>query len=441
MPDASMSEDMSPTLGKVAARARQEPQAQFHALAYLIDQAALERAYHRQRKGAAVGVDGVTKEQYGQALERNLEDLYERLRTGRYRHQPIRRIHIPKEGQPGKTRPIGISCFEDKVVQDAVREGLEAVYEQDFRECSYGFRPGRGAHTALRTLNQALFAGTVNWVVEVDIASFFDSLDRSQLLEMLRQRIPDGSMHRLVGKCLHVGILEGEERTTPERGTTQGSVLSPLLGNIYLHYTLDVWFEDEIRPRLQGKACLIRYADDVVLGFERQDEAQRVLTVLGKRLARFGLRLQPEKTRLIPFQRPSRAQQEGKGPATFDFLGFTWYWQRSRRGQWVPRCQTRKARLHRAIQKVYDWCQQHRHQPIPEQHTALVRRIQGHFNYFGVNGNSRSMALLVHHAQRAWYNWLCRRSQRARLTWERFTEILRDYPLPEPRIVVQLWTP
>lgn len=441
MPDALISEAMSPSLGKVAARARQEPQAQFHALAHLIDRAALERAYHRQRKAAAVGVDEITKEQYGQDLEANLQDLHERLRTGRYRHQPIRRVFIPKEGQPDKTRPIGISCFEDKLVQDALREVLEAVYEQDFRECSYGFRPGRGAHTAIRTLNQTLFQGEVSWVLEADIASFFDRVDRSRLLEMVQKRIPDGSIQRLVGKGLHVGILEGEELSMPERGTTQGSVLSPLLGNVYLHYVLDVWFEDEIRSRLQGKACLVRYADDFVMGFERQDDAQRVMEVLGKRLERFGLQLQPEKTRLIPFQRPSVAQQEGKGPATFDFLGFTWYWQRSRKGQWVPRCKTRKARLHRAIQKVYAWCRAHRHQPIPVQHVALVRRIQGHFNYFGVNGNARSLALLVHHARQAWYKWLCRRSQRARLTWERYTDLLRDYPLPQPRIGVQLWTP
>ncbi|MBI2502398.1 MAG: group II intron reverse transcriptase/maturase, partial [Candidatus Latescibacteria bacterium] len=250
------------------------------------------------------------------------QELHERLRTGRYRHQPIRRVLIPKEGQPGKTRPIGISCFEDKVIQDALREVLEAVYEQDFRECSYGFRPGRGAHTALRTLNQALFQGEANWVLEADIASFFDSLDRSQLMEMLQKRIPDGSLQRLVGKCLQVGILEGEERSLPDRGTPQGSVLSPVLGNVYLHYVLDVWFEDEIQPRLQGKARLVRYADDFVIGFERQDDAHRVMAVLGKRLERFGLKIQAAKTRLIPFQRPAVAQQESKGPATVDFLGY-----------------------------------------------------------------------------------------------------------------------
>ena len=424
MPNALTLESMSPSLAKVAERARQEPEAQFHSLAHLIDVTALKRAFDRQRKDAAPGIDGVTKADYGQDLERNIQDLHERLRTKRYRHQPIRRVYIPKEGQPGKERPLGISCFEDKIVQDALREVLEAVYEPDFRDCSYGFRPGRSAHEALRTLNQVLFQGEGNWVLEADIASFFDQLDRSQLIEMIQRRIPDGSIKRLIGKCLHVGILEGEERTTLDQGTPQGSVLSPILGNIYLHHVLDRWFEEEIQPRLRGKAGLIRYADDFVILFQRQDDAQRVLEVLEKRMARFGLHLQPEKTRLIPFQRPPREQKGGKGPATFDFLGFTWYWQRSQKGHWVPRCKTRKARLQRMIDRIYRWCRTHRHQSIPAQHAALGRRLRGHYNYFGVNGNTRSLAILDKQAQRAWYKWLQRRSQRTRLTEERFVDLL-----------------
>lgn len=226
---------MSPEFLKVAERARSEPKARFHSLAHLIDEAALERAYGRQREDAAAGVDGVTKKHYGQDLQVNLRDLYERLRAMRYRHQPILRRHIPKE-QGNKTRPIGISSFEDKLVQDALRELLEAVYEQDFLQCSYGFRPGRSAHDALRALDRTVYRGEVNCILEADIASFFDSIDRSMLLEMLRERVPDGSLLRLVEKCLHVGVLDGEEFSTPERGTAQGSVLSPLLGNIYLHY-------------------------------------------------------------------------------------------------------------------------------------------------------------------------------------------------------------
>ena len=261
MPHASTLEAMSPGLVQGVARAQREPAGRFHALAHLIDVPALERAYRRQRANAAVGVDGVTKEAYGRNLEANLQDLHTRLKEKRYRHQPIRRVHIPQA--QGKTRPIGMSAFEDKLVQDAVREVLEAMYEQDFVDCSHGFRPGRKAHDAVRTLKRIVERGEARWIYEADIVSFFDSLDRTAVKEMLGIRVADGSLMRLIGKCLHVGVLDGETIVEPERGTAQGSVLSALLGNVYLHYVLDLWFETEVKPRLRGKATLIRYGDDV----------------------------------------------------------------------------------------------------------------------------------------------------------------------------------
>ncbi|HKB40273.1 MAG TPA: group II intron reverse transcriptase/maturase [Gemmataceae bacterium] len=428
---------MSPQLRKAAERARREPDGRFHALAYLLDVPALARAYERLRGEAAVGVDGVTKESYGQDLRGNLRGLHERLRTQRWRHQPIRRVHIPKE--QGKTRRLGISAFEDKIVQDAIREVLGAIYEQDFLGCSYGFRPGRGAHDAIRAVHRAVDQGVMNWVLEADIVSFFDSLDRDRLSEMLQERVADGSLLRLIGKCLHVGVLDGAEFSAPEAGTAQGSVLSPLLGNVYLHHVLDRWFEREVKPRLHGRACLIRYADDFVIGFERREDAERVLAVLGKRLQRYGLTLHPDKTRLVPFRQPGNDQAGGKGPATFDFLGFTLHWRRARSGRWRLGCKTRCARLRRAINAVYDWCRHQRHQPLAVQHAALVSRLQGHFNYFGVNGNLQCLKDLLYHTKRAWYKWLRRRSQRVRLTWERFAQLLRAYPLPSPRVVVTIW--
>jgi len=437
MASALTLETMSPGLLKVVERAQREPEGRFHALAQLIDMPALERAYRRQRADAAVGMDGVTKEQYGQALEVNLQDLHARLKAQRYRHQPIRRVHIPKA--QGKTRPIGISAFEDKVVQDAMREVLEAIYEQDFLGCSYGFRPGRSAHDAVRTLEQMVHQGEVRWIFEADIVSFFDSLDRTELKKMLEVRVADGSLLRLIGKCLHVGVLDGEAVLEPELGTVQGSVLSPLLGNVYLHYVLDRWFETEVKPRLRGKATLIRYCDDFIIGFEREDDAGRVRAVLEKRLGRFGLTLHPDKTRLLPFWRPSTTQQSGQGPPSFDFLGLTFSWRRTRTGHWRMGCKTRRASLRRAKQAIYDWCRRHRHQPVEAQHAALGRRLRGHFNSFGVNGNFPSLLRLVEATKRAWYKWLCRRSQRKRLTWERFTDLLRQMPLPRPRITVRIW--
>jgi group II intron reverse transcriptase/maturase len=439
MTNASTLGKMSPELLRVVERAKREPEGRFHSLAHLIDVPALERAYRRSRKDAAVGVDGVTREQYGQDLERNLRDLHERLKAKRYRHQPILRVHIPKGS--GKTRPIGISAFEDKLVQDAVREVLEAIYEQDFLGCSYGFRPKRSAHDAIRTLDRIAHRGEVSWILEADVVSFFDSLDRNELKRMLEIRVPDGSLLRLIGKCLHVGVLDGVELSTSESGTAQGSVLSPLLGNVYLHYVLDLWFEQEVKPRLRGRATLIRYCDDFIIGFEQEDDARRVMEVLGKRLGRFGLALHPDKTRLLPFRRPPAGQKGGKGPATFDFLGFTFYWARARKGRWRMFCKTRSASLRRIIQSVYDWCRRHRHRSVKVQHAALTRRIQGHFNYFGVSGNFRSLLLVIEQARRFWYKWLCRRSQRTRLTWERFVDLLRDFPLPRPRITVRIWGP
>lgn len=437
MTDASTPEDMSPGLLRVVERARREPEGRFHSLAHLIDVPALERSFGRQRKEAAVGVDGITKAVYGGALEANLRDLHGRLKSKSYRHQPLKRVHVPKG--KGRWRPIGISAFEDKLVQDAVREVLEAIYEQDFLDCSYGFRPGRGAHDAVRALNRAVYRGKVNWILEADIQSFFDSLDRTRLKEMLELRIADGSLLRLIGKCLHVGVLEGEEYSEPARGTPQGSVLSPLLGNVYLHYVLDVWFEREVKPRLKGEAILIRYADDFVIGFEHGDDAERVEAVLGKRLERHGLTLHPDKTRLIAFARPPASQRGGKGPGTFDFLGFTFFWGRTRQGRWRMQCKTRQASLRRAIQSVAGWCRRYRHLPVQEQHAALTRRLLGHFNYFGVNGNFRSLTLLVRMTERVWFKWLGRRSQRARLTWDRFCALRKHYPLPRPRITVRIW--
>lgn len=436
MADATTSLSVSPGLLMVAKGAKEHPGVRMLALARHIDEAALERVYRRLRRDAAVGVDGVTVETYGEKLGANLQALRARMKAGQYRHQPIRRVNIPKES--GATRPIGISTVEDKIVQGAVRDVLEAVYEQDFLDCSYGFRPGRSAHDAIRDLDRVIAKGSANYIVEADIVSFFDSIDRKMLMEMLRERIADESLMRLVGKCLHVGILEGERYLEASEGTAQGSSLSPLLGNVYLHHVLDVWYERDLRPRMKGRSALVRYADDFVLCFELADDAQRVWSVLGKRFAKFGLTLHPKKTRSFPFQPPRDGG--GKGSASFDFLGFTVHWQQTRTpGTWRVAFRTRSARLRRAIQAANDWCRRHRHKSVEEQRLALTRKLNGHYNYFGVNGNIGSLARLRQAVEQVWRTWLNRRSQRARMTWKRFKELLAARPLPRPRICVQIW--
>ena len=427
---------MSPELAKVAERAKREPSATFHSLAHHITPELLERCYHRQRADAATGVDGVTKEAYGQRLRENVLELHGRLRDKRYRHQPIRRVNIPKES--GGIRPLGVSAFEDKMVQDAIREVLSAVYEQDFRECSYGFRPGRGAHDAIRALDGTAKWDRANWIVEADIRKFFDTVPHRRLMEMIRERVRDGALERLVGKCLCVGVMEGEELSSSDIGTPQGSVLSPLLANIYLHYTLDVWFEDVVKPRLRGRAKLVRYADDFVMCFEREDDARRVFAVLPKRMEAFGLALHPDKTRLIPFTRPAPERTSGKGPGAFDFLGFTMYWKRTRGKVWQFSCQTRTSRISRAVQRIGEFCRRNRHMPVRDQHAGLCRRLQGHFNYFGVNGNTAAIRQVYWQATQRWVKWLRRRSQRYR-PWEHFKQLLKRFPLPSPRICVRIW--
>lgn len=435
MSDATTSTEVSPGLTKVAERAKRSPEQRILALAHLIDEPALERAYRRLRSNAAVGVDGVTVEQYGERLVENLQALRARMKARQYRHQPIRRVHIPKEN--GATRPIGISTVEDKIVQGALRDVLEAIYEQDFLDCSYGFRPGRSAHDAIRALNGVGERGSANYIVEADIVSFFDSIDRKMLMEMLRSRIADETLMRLVGKCLHVGVLDGESYLESDEGTAQGSSLSPLLGNIYLHHVLDVWFEREVQPRLRGRSALVRYADDFVLCFEREDDADRVWNVLEARFRKFGLALHPKKTRRFSFRPPRDG--DDKGGATFDFLGFTSYWRRTKRGMQRMAFRTRGVRLRRAINAATEWCRRHRHDPVEEQHLALTRKLNGHYNYFGVNGNSDALNQLRYWVTRAWRKWLDRRSQRARMNWKRFRELLRRFPLPAPRIKVQIW--
>jgi len=419
---------------RIATLARQSPQMGFTSLAYLMDLQWLTEAYHRTRKNGATGIDNQTWHDYGQNLEANLQSLLERAKSGSYRAPPVKRVYIPKAGSPTQKRPIGMPTLEDKVLQRAVVMLLEPIYEQDFVEGSYGFRPGRGAHDALGRLWKETMNADGGWVLEVDISKFFDTLGHEHLRELVRHRVKDGVLLRLIGKWLNAGVMEEGCVSYPESGSPQGGVISTMLANIYLHYVLDKWFEQEVQPRLAGKAYLIRYADDFVIGFANQKDALRVQEVLPKRFERYGLKLHPDKTRLVRFTKPSDPNTNGQGPSeepeSFDLLGFTHYWARSLRGNWVVKRKTSKSRLGRALKATHQWCRRHLHDPLARQQQALGRKIRGHCAYYGITGNSASLSAYRMWVLRIWRYWLSRRNRERGMTWDRFNQLLARYPLP-----------
>jgi group II intron reverse transcriptase/maturase len=420
---------------RIAKLAKQAPDMVIKTLAHHMDATWLREAFRRTRKRGATGVDRQTSEGYERDLERNLAALHERAKSGEYRAPAVRRVHIPKGD--GQSRPLGIPTFEDKVLQRAVAMLLEAVYEQDFLDCSYGFRPGRSAHQALATLRDTLMAMGGGWLIEVDIRDYFGSIDHRHLREALGQRIGDGVVLRLIGKWLNAGVMEDGELSYPESGTPQGGVISPMLANVYLHVVLDTWFESAVKPRLGGSAKLVRFADDFVIAFEREDDARRVYEVLPKRFAKYGLELHPKKTRLVPFQKPSWSKDDDGTSddieqAVFELLGFKLFWARSQRGYWVIKLETSPSRFTRTLHRLSEWCRTNRHRPVAEQWERLGRKLVGHFNYFGVTGNRGRLMAVRHELYGIWRNWLNRRSQRARMTWKKMRLLHQRYKLPLP---------
>jgi len=415
---------------RLAALAQQSPPMVFTSLNHYLDMDWLREAYRRTRHDSAPGVDGETAAAFAEHLEERLAELLERAKSGRYVAPPVKRVHLPKG--PGQTRPIGMPTFANKVLERAVVLVLEPIYEQDFLDCSYGFRPGRSCHQALQRLWQEIMSLGGCWLIDADISKFYDTLDKGHLRAMLDRRVRDGVIRRLIGKWLSAGVLEAGVVWYPETGTPQGGVISPLLSNLYLHEVLDVWFVRDVRPRLRGRAFLIRYADDFVMGFERQDDAQRVLAVMPKRFARFGLTLHPEKTRLLEFYPP---ETTGREAPSFDFLGFTHHWAVSRRGRPYVQRQTRKARFSRSLRALGEWCRRHRHDSLYVQWQHLRAAMRGHYEYYGITGNRRRLTGYYEAVKRLWFKWLDRRSNRRDLSWARFLRLLDRYPLPLPRVV------
>lgn len=420
--------------------ARRSPSMGFTSLAYLMDIDWMREAFHRTRKDGAPGVDGQTWNEYAKNLESNLQSLLDRAKSGTYRAPPVRRVYIPKAGSPTESRPIGIPTLEDKVLQRAVVMLLEPIYEHDYHPGSYGFRPKRSAHQAMEDLRQKLMGHAGGWILEVDIRKFFDTLGHSHLREFLRLRVRDGVLNRLIGKWLKAGVMEDGNISYPDDGSPQGGVISPALANVYLHYTLDRWFEDEVKPRLQGKAYLIRFADDFVILFTHEADARRVMEVLPKRFGKYGLTVHPDKTRLVAFHHPFKKRDGRNGPppsrpGTFDLLGFTHYWGKTRQGGWTVKRKTMSKRLTRAVRSIAAWCRKNRHLPIRKQHAKLSQKVRGHYAYYGVTHNARALTNFLDAVQRAWRKWLDRRNSRREMVWERFQRLLERYPLPAVKIV------
>jgi RNA-directed DNA polymerase len=422
---------------RIAELAKQRPEMRFTSLHHYLDHDWLREAYRRLRKDSAPGYDGHTVADYGKDLETNLQSLLDRAKSGTYFAPPVRRVHIPK-GTGTDTRPIGIPTTEDKLLQRAVAMLLEPLYEQDFLDCSYGFRPGRSAHGALNALWNQCTMSKITWILDVDISKFFDTLDQTHLRAFLQHRVRDGVITRLIGKWLKAGILEQEVVYYPEAGTPQGGSASPLLSNLYLHYVLDLWFAHEVIPRLRGRAFMTRFADDVVMGFVLREDAERVLSVLPKRLGKYGLTIHPAKTRLVAFGRPTGPS--GSTPGTFDFLGFTHYWGTSRRGTWIIKRKTAQQRFSRGLKRITAWCRDNRHRPMAEQHQELCQKLRGHFAYYGITGNHLWLRKFRQGVQRAWQKWLHRRSRSSTdMPWDRFNRLLQRYRLPPARVVHSIY--
>jgi RNA-directed DNA polymerase len=416
--------------------ARNNPAMAFTSLNHYVDYEWVQYAYECTRKDGAVGVDGQTAEEYAANLEQNLLSLIDRLKSGHYRAPPVRRHYIPKTD--GGQRALGIPGFEDKVAQRVITMLLEPIYEQTFLNGSFGFRPARSAHQALQAVRSGIMERGGRWVLDVDVRKYFASIAHAKLREFLSNRVTDGVVRRLIDKWLKAGVLEDGQLFYPDAGTPEGGVVSPILANVFLHYVLDEWVAEQVQPRLRGPSTLVRYCDDFVMLFAHQEDAERVLEVLGKRLGKYGLQLHPDKTRLVDFRYRKPHQHTSEGPAlatSFNFLGFSHVWGRSRKGNAVVRQLTAKDRLARTLKAFTQQCCRMRHWPLRDQHRRLAQMLRGHFAYFGITGNYDRLNNLLYQVRRCWRKWLSRRSDRRNLPWTVFARIEAHFPLPAPVII------
>jgi group II intron reverse transcriptase/maturase len=431
---------METKLARIAEMAKADPEIRFTSIGHLMNAEALMKSHKEMKTGKATGVDGETKETYEVNVEANVEHLVERLKRKGYRPKPARRVYIPKDEK--SMRPLGIPAYEDKLVQHALKKVLEAIYEQDFMDFSYGFRPNRNMHSALKHLNRVTQHGRTSYVVDADISGFFNHVDHGWMMKFLERRIADPNIHRLVRRMLKAGMQEDGDFEPTEEGTPQGSVVSPLLANVYLHYVVDLWFTVTVKKQCAGQAEMVRFADDFVCCFEYKEDAERFYAALVLRLEKFGLRIAEEKTKIIAFGRfaEERSKENGEGkPKTFDFLGFTHYCAKSRKGSFRVKRKTSGKKFKQKVKAMKSWVRMNRHMDQEEFLDVIRAKLSGHYRYYGITDNSQKMKSYYMQTLDLMYKWLNRRSQRRSFTRERYYEVLKGFGLPRPRIYVNIY--
>jgi RNA-directed DNA polymerase len=425
-------------LNRIAWLSKQDSRKEFECLMHLFNQGSLIECFHELDKDKAVGVDGITKMEYGADLHSNIEKLITNMKNMAYRPGPVRERHIPKEGKPGATRPLGISNLEDKIVQRMTQKVLESIYEPLFLECSHGFRPKRSCHTATKALMEHLYKNEIQTVIDIDLKNFFGTIDHELLENILKDKIKDPKFMRYINRMFKSGVLTEGELKISEEGVPQGSICSPVLSNIFAHYAIDTWVEEMVKPACKGSVGLFRYADDAVICCQYEADAERIRQTLGKRLGKFKLQLNEEKTKLVPFNK--RLANQGVKQGTFDFLGFTFYWGEAQSGWVIPKLKTKAKAMKTKLKRVNEWAKEIRNKkPLKEIWKIFKAKLRGHVQYYGVSHNIEKVNTFLYRSTKIMFKWLNRRSQRKSYTWEKFQAFMISDPLPRGKIVHPLF--
>jgi RNA-directed DNA polymerase len=425
-------------LNRIAWLSKQDSRKEFECLMHLFNQGSLIECFHELDKDKAVGVDGITKMEYGADLHSNIEKLITNMKNMAYRPGPVRERHIPKEGKPGATRPLGISNLEDKIVQRMTQKVLESIYEPLFLECSHGFRPKRSCHTAIKALMEHLYKNEIQTVIDIDLKNFFGTIDHELLENILKDKIKDPKFMRYINRMIKSGVLTEGELKISEEGVPQGSICSPVLSNIFAHYAIDTWVEEMVKPACKGSVGLFRYADDAVICCQYEADAERIRQTLGKRLGKFKLQLNEEKTKLVPFNK--RLANQGVKQGTFDFLGFTFYWGKAQSGWVIPKLKTKAKAMKTKLKRVNEWAKEIRNKkPLKEIWKIFKAKLRGHVQYYGVSHNIEKVNTFLYRSTKIMFKWLNRRSQRKSYTWEKFQAFMISDPLPRGKIVHPLF--